>query len=383
MANRDKLLVDLFEAYYAARKNKRSSYSVMEYEVNYESRLIALADRLCDRSYTPKKSICFISFYPVQREVFAANFEDRIVHHLVYNYINHIFEDIFIHDSYSCRKNKGTSSGIKRLKKAIRGASDNYTKDAYVLKLDIKGYFMNIKKDVLMFQVMKVLNKFSYKLKVNLDFISYLIKMIIYHDPTKDAVIKGDRSDWAGLPYDKSLFNAPRDTGLPIGNLTSQLFGNIYLDGMDKYIKHKLGFRYYGRYVDDFFMVCKDKQRLKLAMKKIDIFLKENLFLDIHPGKIYFQHIKTGVKFLGVFIKPYRIYIDKRCKSAFYRKIDTIGIVDKPLEICNSYLGLMKNYDSFRLRDNILRYGLNRGYNSITMSGDRVKRIEFKQKEKI
>jgi hypothetical protein len=269
------------------------------------------------------------------------------------------------------------------LKKAIRGESDNYTKDAYILKLDIKGYFMNIKKDVLMSQVMKVLNKFSYKLKVSLDFVSYLIKMIIYHDPTKDASIKGDRSDWAGLPYDKSLFNAQKGTGLPIGNLTSQLFGNIYLHDLDKFVKYKLGFRYYGRYVDDFFMVCKDKQRLKQAMKKIEIFLKENLSLHIHPGKIYFQHIKMGVKFLGVLIKPYRVYIDKRCKAAFYRKVNMISSIYKPSAVCNSYLGLMKNYDSFRLRDKILRYGLKRGCNSIIMSGDRVKRIEFKQKEKI
>ena len=113
--DKDELLVDLFEAYYQARKNKRNTHSCIQYEMNYESNLIALCDRLVNRTYQPKSSICFISFYPVKREVFAASFEDRIIHHLIFNYINHIFEDTFIHDSYSCRKNKGTSYGIKRI----------------------------------------------------------------------------------------------------------------------------------------------------------------------------------------------------------------------------------------------------------------------------
>ena len=228
--DKDELLVDLFEAYYQARKNKRNTHSCIQYEMNYESNLIALCDRLVNRTYQPKSSICFISFYPVKREVFAASFEDRIIHHLIFNYINHIFEDTFIHDSYSCRKNKGTSYGIKRINKFIRGASENYTKDAYILKLDIKGYFMSINKHILYNQILKTLSKFWIKLKVDFDFIAWIIKIIIFHNPTKDVIIKGKMTNWVGLPKDKSLFYAKKDTGLPIGNLTSQLFGNIYLD---------------------------------------------------------------------------------------------------------------------------------------------------------
>ena len=104
--SRGPLLEKLFEAYFSTRKNKRNTHSCAEYEVNYESHLIALCDRLLDKTYQPKRSICFISFYPVQREIFAANFEDRIAHHLIFNAINPIFERVFIHDSYSCRKKK-------------------------------------------------------------------------------------------------------------------------------------------------------------------------------------------------------------------------------------------------------------------------------------
>jgi RNA-directed DNA polymerase len=352
--NREFLLEKLFEAYYSTRKNKRNTHSCAEYEVNYESHLIALCDRLLDKTYQPKRSICFISFYPVQREIFAANFEDRIIHHFIFNAINPIFERLFIYDSYSCRKNKGTSYGIKRATRFARSVSDNYTKEAYILKLDIRGYFMNINKQVLYKQIFDVLGKYKHEITLDFDFLRWIIKLVIFHDPVNNVLIKGRRSDWHGLPRDKSLFHAKSDTGLPIGNLTSQLFGNIYLHGMDKFIKYQLGFKYYGRYVDDFLLFSTDRQKLVKSIGEIAAYLK-GVGLDIHPKKIHLQSIKHGFKFLGVFILPHRVAIDKRTKSSFYHALrkDFSSNEDFVASI-NSYLGYMNHYDSFRLRRKLL-----------------------------
>ncbi len=354
---RDKLLVNLFTAYYDARKNKRSTHSQLAYEMNYESNLISLCESLLNQTYSPGRSICFINFHPVQREVFAASFEDRIIHHLVYNYINHILERIFINDSYSCRTNKGTSYGIKRLKKATRAASNNFKEDTYVLKLDISGYFMNINKHILYEQVSNILILKQDQLEesVTLEWLLWLIKIVIFHDPTNNVIIKGSRQDWQGLPKNKSLFFAAIDTGLPIGNLTSQIFGNVYLHLMDLYIKYVLDFKYYGRYVDDFYIIHNDKAKLQASIELIDKYLHSNLNLKIHPKKIHLQNIKHGVQFLGVYIKPYRIYANKRIKKNFRKILNKESDNKDKFKIqINSFLGYLSNYNTFKLRKKVL-----------------------------
>jgi RNA-directed DNA polymerase len=196
--------------------------------MNYESNLLALHDDIVSRTYRIQKSICFINFKPVQREIFAAEFRDRVVHHLIYNYIAPIFEKRFIYDSYSCRKGKGTHFGINRIKKFIRSCSKNYTTDCYILKLDIKGYFMAMNRHILYKKLIDELEKQKGNLPFEYDLIIYLIHIVIFNDPTQDCNLKGKHSDWKNLPFTKSLFHAEKDCGLPIGNLTSQLFGNIY-----------------------------------------------------------------------------------------------------------------------------------------------------------
>ena len=114
MIDEKQLLEDLFWAYYDARKNKRNTMNQLKFEMNYERNLLELRENLVNRTYKIRSSICFIVFKPVQREVFAADFRDRVIHHLIFNYINPVFEDIFIEDSYSCRKGKGTMYGVQR-----------------------------------------------------------------------------------------------------------------------------------------------------------------------------------------------------------------------------------------------------------------------------
>ena len=140
----DSLLEDLFQAYYDARKNKRNSVSALAFEIEYEKNLIQLYDEICSRSYRPSPYSAFIIERPVKREIFASEFRDRVVHHLIFNYLNPLFDPSFINDSYSCRTGKGTSYGVKRVNHFIKSCSENYKKDTYVLKLDIKGYLCRL-----------------------------------------------------------------------------------------------------------------------------------------------------------------------------------------------------------------------------------------------
>ncbi|MCD4726649.1 MAG: reverse transcriptase/maturase family protein [Pirellulales bacterium] len=362
----EKLLIDLFQAYYDARSNKRNTLNALIFEMDFEHKLFQLYKEIITGNYKIKPSICFINFSPVQREIFAADFRDRVVHHLVYNYIAPIFEKTFINDSYSCRVGKGTHYGIKRIDYFIRSCSENYHKDCYILKMDIKGYFMNIERTLLFQKVKNTLLKYSKKVEFDLPLIMGLIKQIIFNDPTKNYILKGNKKDWNGLPPSKSLFHSGENTGLPIGNLTSQLFSNVYLNQFDHYVKKELSIRYYGRYVDDFVIVHPNQNYLKQIIPVIRNYLQSELKLTLHPKKIYLQHFSKGVQFLGAIIKPYRIYISSRTKGNFNDLIhkwnniinskNNLSKEEKQmfLSSVNSYLGIMKHYKTGNLRSKII-----------------------------
>lgn len=357
------LLYDLFQAYFDARKNKRNTINALSFEIDFERKVFKLYQEIKERKYKIGPSICFVVKEPMIREVFAADFRDRVIHHLVYNYIGPIFERFFINDSYSCRLGKGTSYGIKRVDHFIRSCSYNYQQDCYILKLDVKGYFMSIDRIILYQQVKKTLDKFKDVVIFDYNLVLWLVRKIIFYEPTKSCIIRGTKNDWQHLPKSKSLFWAGKNKGLPIGNLTSQLFGNVYLNSFDHFIKHKLGCKYYGRYVDDLVIVHQDKKYLKLIIFLLKKYLQDNLFLELHPKKIYFQHFSKGVSFLGTIIKPYRIYISNRVKGNFYKKLKYWNNLS--ISIINSYLGIMKHYNTYNLRQKILNYNFIQIYSKI------------------
>ena len=363
------LLNDLFHAYYYARKNKRNTINQLKFEIEYEHNIFELYDEIFSQLYHPKPSICFIVDKPVMREIFAADFSDRVVHHLIYNYIAPVFEKTFINDSYSCRKGKGTHYGIKRISRFIRSCSDNYTKDCYILKLDVKGYFMSMNKDILYGKVKKELTKPGRNFNFDLPLVLSLIEKTIFNDPTINCIIKGNKNDWNGLPKTKSLFHASKNCGLPIGNLTSQLFGNVYMNSFDHWIRRELGIKYYGRYVDDFVLIHQDKNILQSIIPRIAGYLDANLKLTLHPDKIYLQHYSKGLKYLGTVIKPHRIYIANRTKGNFYQAIakqNRLAPCNKPckekqtafLSSMNSYLGILKHYKTHKLRKKMISNNL-------------------------
>ncbi len=214
-----------------------------------------------------------------------------------------------------------------------------------------------------------------------------LVKINVFNDPTDNCIKKSSAKKWKGLPQSKSLFHSPSGSGLPIGNLTSQIFANFYMDKFDHFIKHNLGIKYYGRYVDDFVIVHEDKEYLKRLIGIIKIFLKVELRLDIHPKKIYLQHYTKGVSFLGTFIKPNRIYIGKRTKGNFYKAIlrqneitkkykPTIEEQVKFQSSMNSYLGIMKHYNTYKLRKKMIwKYLSPYWWNVVYLSGGYAKLV--------
>ena len=251
-------LAELFQAYFDCRRNKRGTANAVAFEADLEANLVELHTSINDGSYRPGSSVAFIIEKPVKREIFAADFRDRVVHHLIINKIEAILEKEFIFDSYSCRKGKGTHLGIQRLDRFIRRCSGNYSRECYVLKLDIRGFFMHIDRGLL-FDKLQTLLLARYG-GPDRDLLIELCGKVIHRDPARDCIIKGPRGAWDGLPSDKSLFHSPPGCGLPIGNLTSQVLANFYLNDLDYFVKRDLGIQYYGRYVDDFFLVHEDRE---------------------------------------------------------------------------------------------------------------------------
>lgn len=356
------LLLPLYQAYYSARQNKRNTINQLKFEFDFEKNLYLLAQEIKSQTYKVSPCIAFIINNPIKREIFAATFRDRVVHHLVFTQIYDFWDHQFIYDSYSCRLGKGTHFGINRLSQFMRASSDNYTKNTWVLKLDISGYFMHVNREKVyqncLWGLKKQFREQKYKSHVSFGTLDYLLQEIIFADPTIDVRRKSFLNEWDDLPLDKSLFFAPAGCGFPIGNLTSQLFSNIYLHQLDKLVKYKFKMKYYGRYVDDCVFIDQDKNKLLAICAEIRHFLKEKLYLDLHPKKIYLQPYQYGVPFLGAIIKPYHILPGKRLVRNYHRcqqkwlqaQARGDGQIDATLaQSYQSYLGHLSKFRSYRL----------------------------------
>jgi retron-type reverse transcriptase len=362
--DRSTLTEEIFAAYFDCRKNKRNTKDALLFEKHFEVNLFLLIDEICLGNYQPDPSTVFIVKQPVLREIFAATFRDRIMHHWLINKLNPLFETLFIDNSFACRKNKGTHLAIKKVDEAIKSVSENYTKDCYILKLDIKGFFMHINKELLHNRLITfVKEKYD---QTDRELVLSIIDIIISNDPTKNCIVKGKKSDWYGLPDDKSLFNSPPNCGLPIGNLTSQIFANFYLHIFDSWMNIHCGILQYFRYVDDFIVIHTDKLFLTSMIKDIAHFLHTSLSLTLHPCKIYLQHYSKGVQFLGTIIKPGRMYIGNRTKGNIFKAITSINtsvtlshitmdILKKYICILNSYMGHLLHCNTYRFRKNLIQ----------------------------
>ena len=267
-------------AYRKAKKKKSKKPYVIEFEKNLQQELKDLKCELESLTYKPRPLKRFVVRDPKTRTIHSSSFRDRVVYHALVNILEPIFERIFIHDSYASRKNKGTHNAIARFDKFKRGVSrngalvkdgfDNNLVKGYVLKADIKRYFDNVDHEILLRIV---------KRKIIDEKVIWLINRILANFDSK-------------LP----------GKGMPLGNLTSQFFANVYLNQLDYFVKHKLKAKYYLRYVDDFVILNSNKEILEEFKEKIIKYLK-NLKLELHSDKSKIIALRNGITFLG-----YRIF---------------------------------------------------------------------------
>ena len=335
---------ELFQAYYDCRKTKRNTWNALIFEERLERNLMNLYYELKEGSYTPGKSICFVIEHPKLREIWAADFRDRIVHHLLYNRISDRFHNSFINDSYACIPEKGTHRAVDRAEKMVRSITQDYKYPAYYLKADISNFFVSIQKDILEKLILR---------RVTEPWWAELSKVILHHDPTKDVHIKGSRWLLKQMPPHKSLFNA-KGHGLPIGNLSSQFFANVYLNELDQYAKHELKIKHWIRYVDDILVLDREGLELNNYVPQIDTFIRQNLKLHLHPNKVEINRVDRGFKMLGFVCRPRARYIRNETVVRAKRKLN--GMLRAKREetkiraTANSYFGICQQAKTYNVR---------------------------------
>jgi RNA-directed DNA polymerase len=343
----------VFDAYFHCRRTKRNSINQLRFEADLESNLVSLYRQLASGNYRIGRSIAFIVTYPKVREVWAADFRDRVVHHVIYNAIAGRFYARFIRDSYACIPGRGTHDGLRRVTGFARSITRNWTRPAFFLKVDVANFFNSIDRHTLV----DLLDG-----RVQEPWLRSLIHQVTLHDPRPGAVMRSPSSLFARVPRHKSLLHAPDGKGLPIGNLTSQFFANVYLNELDQYVKHRLKARYYGRYVDDMVLFHEDPAVLNSWYTQMDQFLKSTLALHLHPGKKHLNRADTGIDFTGFVIKPGRTYLRQTSLSACKRKIRAWERKGSPVDpktlmelsqSLNSYLGMLRQVNGFKARKSL------------------------------
>lgn len=346
----------LFDAYFDCRRHKRNTLHQLAFEADLERNLLALWRDLQDGSYRIGRSIAFVVKHPKTREVWAASFRDRVVHHLIYNAISGRFYARFIRDSYACIPGRGTHDGCARVAGFARSITRNWTRPAFVLKADIASFFTSINRHTVLAQV---------EARVPEEWLRRLIRQAVLHDPRDGAIFRSSAALFDQVPRHKSLLRAPKGFGLPIGNLTSQFLANIHLDALDQFVKHSLKCRYYGRYVDDIILMDEDAGLLNDWYEKIEVFLFDQLGLRLHPKKKRLYPANQGIDFIGFIIKPGRTYLRNASLSRCRQKIrawerDGAPVDTKTLEIIGqsvtSYLGMLRRVDGFRARQSLCRH---------------------------
>jgi len=356
-------LEKIYQAYLRCRRHKRGTINALIFEQNMEENLLNLHEELTGGTYRPGRSMAFLVEKPKQREIFAADFRDRVVHHLLVGYLEPRWERRFIHDSYACRKGKGTHRGVERLRSFTRKATANGIRRAWYLQLDVRGFFITLDHNILY----ERLSAHEADPAVR-----WLIRVILFNEPTKNCRFRdGRRADFERLPAYKTLFKTRNGCGLPIGNLTSQFFANVYLDALDQFVKRRLRVRYYLRYCDDIVLLSKDKKDLKQWEEEIKFFLAHRLRLQLNERR-KLRPISDGIDFLGYIVRPDYLLVRRRVVGALRERLTTteqaltrLGmaeypdgrqlfpwrrpLIEKVRQWLNSYLGHIKKASGYRI----------------------------------
>ena len=303
---------NLFLAWNRFRSGKAGKYDIMSFEHHLENNIFALYEELHSRTYKHSQYEHFIVFDKKKRDIHKACVKDRLVHQLLYDYLSKIFEPIFISDSYSSRKNKGSHKAVMAFKYFMKLAGGRGA-GCFILKCDIKKYFDSVNHGILLDIIRK---------RVCDDEIFGTIKDVV------------------------ESFKHKAGCGLPLGNITSQIFANIYLNELDWFVKRKLRARFYVRYNDDFVIIGANKKKLLHYLGEIRRFVFKRLKLDVPPEKCELRKSAWGVDFLGFVVADNFTLLRNTTKRNMAANINTNNIA--------SYLGLLSHCDSFNLKLKIL-----------------------------
>ncbi|MFZ4500072.1 MAG: reverse transcriptase domain-containing protein [Minisyncoccia bacterium] len=295
-------------------RGKRHKKDVIQYQAKLSDNLVDLHTLLHRRTYTHAPYWAFNISDPKPRNIHKAIVRDRLLHHLIYKTLYPYFEQRFIHDSFSCRVNKGTHRAIDRFQEFALRVSKNNTRTCYVLKCDIKKFFASIDHEI-------------------------LVLILKRHVEDEELL-------WLIREVTSSFHTTREGVGLPLGNLTSQLLVNVYMHEFDMFMKQGLRVTYYIRYADDFVILSSTKEYLEGILQKIHAFLNEKLKLQMHEHKVYIKTFATGVDFLGWIHFPYHRQIRTTTKRKIFKKLKGYP----KSETVNSYRGLLMHGDTYEIR---------------------------------
>ena len=337
---------ELFQAYYDCRTRKRNTHNALAFERRLERNLLDLYHELHAGAYAPGRSLCLVVTHPKPREIWAADFRDRIVHHLLYNRIAPDFYRAFSVESAACIPGRGRLYAVERLTRHLRSATQDWTVPRSVLQMDLANFFVSIDKAVLDGLLAR---------RIHDPYTLHLARLLLHHDPTTNVHVRSSAALMRTIPPHKSLFTAQgRGRGLPIGNLTSQFFANVYLDPLDQFIKREPRQRYYTRYVDDLVIVSQDGQTasdLHTLSRRIATFARDTLHAKFHPRKTHLQPAEQGINFVGYVVRSHARYLRRRTlATAHYRLRHLPADPATARQSLNSYLGLLRHTDGWRQR---------------------------------
>jgi RNA-directed DNA polymerase len=282
---------NLLNSYYLARRGNSDKNMALDFSFNLEGYISKLSWELKSGRYIPMPYKYFVVHEPKTRNIAAPHFRDRVVQHSLVSMIEPVFEKKLIFDCYACRVDKGTHFAAKRVRKFLQAARSTKGRNSqiYILQCDIKKFFPSVSWQVLLEIIKKTVTD-----PKTFDLIK---KIVTIHRAFCGKAIK--------LDPDVAIVSTKDKRGLPIGNLTSQIFANVYLNELDHFVKESLREKWYGRYMDDFFVISESKDHLRAVREEVRSFLREKLDLSLHPQKVNIQNVNQGVSFVG-----YRIFFD-------------------------------------------------------------------------
>jgi retron-type reverse transcriptase len=317
---------NLFAAWRVFKSDKRNKPDVIQFERHLEQNIFRLHRELRDKTYRHGGYYGFWIRDPKLRRIHKATVTDRVLHHAIFTVLNPIFEPTFIPTSFSCRIGKGTHKGVEKVAQMLRAESKNSTRPCFALKCDVRKFFDSVNHEVLT----GILER---KIK----------------DPDAMWLLKG-------------IVDSFSDTkGIPIGNLTSQLFANLYMNEFDQFIKQELKVLRYARYTDDFIIVSRDEAYLASLLPLIRGFLGEKLALELHPNKITIRKYRQGIDFLGYVVLPGHTAVRTKTRKRMFRKMKNRvkqykkGTIKEETLFgsLRSYMGVLSHADARQLEERL------------------------------